>query len=89
MAAHERHDYREDCSECQIILLDETGAKLVDDHPHTITARRIWNASPLEERRACNRVWVHNSRELNDLQKMARLCARIEQALKGAAESAS
>lgn len=79
---HERHPYDESCPGCQLALMDpETGKKLPDDHYAMKIARPVWNAAPLEERQACNRVWVHGSRSAEDIKLMAALSARIQKAM--------
>jgi hypothetical protein len=82
MALHERHEYRESCAGCQIALLDSHGRRLADDDPVAVAAKRVWDAAPLAQRQACNRVWVFNSRDAEDLRLAARLADLIESALK-------
>jgi hypothetical protein len=79
---HERHAYREDCPGCQLALLDPaTGRALAPDDPIMVAAMRVWNAAPFEERAACNRVWVHESRVPEDLRSVAEMGKRIARAI--------
>ncbi len=78
----EKHEYREECPDCRLVVCNTSGRKLGADHPHQIKAGIVWDASPLEERQACNRVWVHNSRDARDLELMSRLAARVEKAIR-------
>ena len=80
---HPRHPYSESCPGCQLALMNpETGERLSDDHPVMKLALPVWNAGSLEERSACNRVWVHGSRAPEDLRLMGELCERIQQAMR-------
>lgn len=43
-------------------------------------AMKVWWAASFEERSACQRVWVHNSRATKDLKVMGRVMERVQQA---------
>lgn len=80
-ACHERHPYREDCPGCQLRLIDPlTGRVVPEEHPASKLASRVWWEMPLATRAACQRVWVHNSRNAPDLAAVADLAAAIEAA---------
>ncbi|MDD1770966.1 MAG: hypothetical protein LUO79_07765 [Methanomassiliicoccales archaeon] len=79
---HTPHEYREDCPGCQLALMDEQGRRLPDTHPVVKMATKVWWEASLEERQACNRVWVHQSRTPEDMQLMKAVARRIEMAAK-------
>jgi hypothetical protein len=80
MNHNERHEYRDDCPGCQIALMDESGKPLPADHEAMVIATRIWKEATLEERQACNRVWVHNSRDEKDMAAAFEIARRIKAA---------
>jgi hypothetical protein len=81
LMGHEKHEYREDCPGCQITLCGESGRPFANDSPTMIAARKVWAMATLEEKRACNRVWVWNSRDPGDLQIMQAVATRIGRTL--------
>lgn len=58
----------------------ETGKRLSDDDPMMKMVNKVWWEATFEERSACNRVWVHQSRTEADLKVCAEVCRRIEEA---------
>jgi len=79
--AHDRHDYREECRGCQLALCSGDGRPLADNDPLMVRALAVWWTLSLEERRACNRVWVHNSRAPHDIAVMQSVGVRISAAI--------
>jgi len=77
-SCEERHEYREDCPGCQVTLFDGQGGRIPDEHPVMVAAKRIWAAMPLEERKACHRVWIFNSRAPLDLIIMQAFAYRLK-----------
>jgi hypothetical protein len=78
---HTLHEYREDCPGCQLALMDASGRKVPETDPVVKVATKIWLAAPLEERRACNRVWVHGSTDAEDFRLMKLVCERIQKGM--------
>jgi hypothetical protein len=78
---HERHEYREDCDGCQLAMCTGDGRPLPQDDPLMVRALAVWWTCSLEERRACNRVWVFNSRDPKDLTIVGAVARRIQEAL--------
>lgn len=79
---HERHEYREDCPGCQMMIVDPaTGRPVPEDSPIAKAAARVWASATLEEKRACNRVWVWNSREPADLRVAQDVAERVKGAV--------
>lgn len=77
----DHHD--DNCPGCKPILLDpETNLPLPDDAPMMHTVMRVWAQTSIEERRAFHRVTVGNGQDPADLEVMAAIGQRIEQALK-------
>ena len=73
------HAYREDCPGCQVCIFNaETGKRMTDDDPVMKMVNKVWWEATFEERSACNRVWVHQSRAKEDLKICGEVCARIE-----------
>lgn len=79
---HDRHAYREDCAGCQIAIMNDRGERLPDSDPVMRVAMKVWLEASLEERQACNRVWVHLSRTPEDFGLMKGVMERIEKAMK-------
>lgn len=79
--AHDRHAYREDCPGCQMVLIGPGGRALATDDPIAVAAGKVWRDTPLEVRAACQRVWVHNSREPGDLIAMEGAMLRVQKAM--------
>jgi hypothetical protein len=78
---HNCHEYREDCPGCQIALTDRQGRPLPPNDPFAIAAKKVWVEATLEEKRACHRIWVFNSRAPADLAVMKIIVKRIEGAM--------
>lgn len=57
------HEFCDACPGCQPVMLDaHTGIPLPDSDPKVVVLMRVWrNETSWSQRRACIRVWVHNS----------------------------
>lgn len=79
--SHTPHEYREDCPGCQLCLMDASGRKVPETDAVAKIAMKIWWEASLEERQACNRVWVHGSHDAEDVRRMTLVCERIQRAM--------
>ena len=79
--AHDRHAYRDDCPGCQMVLLGPDARPIPKDHPTMVAALKVWWACSFEQRSACQRVWVHNSRVPSDLIAMEGVMLKIQKAM--------
>ena len=76
---HAHAEFDPDCEDCRPAMLDvETGLKLPKDHPTMVLVNAAWDASPLEEKQACFRIWVHSSRDKRDAQLAQRFFDRVQ-----------
>lgn len=77
-----KHEFDPNCEDCKPALLDiKTGRPLPKTDPMVVTATEIWEALSLEDKKALNRVWVHNSRDAHDMQTCARYAKAVQKAM--------
>jgi hypothetical protein len=70
-----------ECTGCKPAMMDvKTGKVLPDDSPEMQVVLRVWNDTPIEDRRAWHRFTCLNSRAAADLQFAASFTERIQRA---------
>ncbi len=76
-----RHSYDPKCPDCRPVVLDpKTMQRLPADDPFMVIVNRVFDASSREDKEAFVNVTVHNSREPDDMRRLAELTKRIEAA---------
>lgn len=60
MASHPHDEYREDCPDCQPVVLDGMGRRQVETFPVVQALRRAWLRIPLETKRRYFQFTVQN-----------------------------
>lgn len=74
-----KHEFDPKCEGCRPVMFDaETGQKLSDNDPVVRSLMKVWEASPLEDQQAFNRVAVHNSRDPLDMIRIQGFTERVE-----------
>lgn len=74
-----RHEYREDCPDCQPALVDpSTGEVMSKTSEEMVRIMKMWWKRPFEERRAYMNVTLHNSRLPADIILAEAIVRRIQ-----------
>ncbi len=82
MTNHYCKEYDDNCEGCQPAIVDpRTGQKLPESDPVMMVIRAFWKTVPMDLKRACHRVWCHNSRADADLKAIAQVSKGMETAM--------
>lgn len=83
MNPHFHAEFDPNCEGCRPAMADvSTGRTYPPDHPTMVIVNELWDAAPLEEKKACFRIWCHNSRAREDLELGAKFFERVQVRLK-------
>ncbi len=82
MTNHYCKEYDDNCEGCQPAIVDpRTGQKLPESDPVMMVIRAFWKTVPMDQKRACHRVWCHNSRAAADLDAIQKVSQGMEIAM--------